>query len=379
MRGKIAAINMTYSIKYPRKVFIRGTFRSIVRMLFPLLTQTKITGLKNFPKRGPLILVGNHTGAMEVVLMGLYSPKPVEFMGAMEMPWNGWMGKMIDLYGLIPVHRGYTSNTSMKMGVDVLRQNGILGIFPEGGFWEPGKQKAQTGVAWLSQLTQAPVLPIGFGDTRGKMAEIFRLKRPVFEMNVGELIPPVKLGKSTHKKEELQQAADRIMDAVWALVPEEERRRKESQPENELFSFDISILDKDGRPVPIPSELQITDGSWISRFAHRPNLIDSIRDYIFIPVQVLKELDRKPSAEEIYQAAHSMLEYVERDNPQYFNYRYGYKDGETFHQSFRQLRELMCWAMENQYQVEAEARYEYTDPSTGERRVHHVPQEVDQW
>jgi len=35
--------------------------------------------------------------------------------------------------------------------------------------------------------------------------------------------------------------------------------------------------------------------------------------------------------------------------------------------------------MENQYQVEAEARYEYTEPSTGERRVHHVPQEVDQW
>ena len=228
-------------------------------------------------------------------------------------------------------------------------------------------------------MTQSSILPIGFGDTRGKMAEIFKLKRPSFEMNVGDVIPPVNLEKSTHKKEELQQAADRIMEAVWELVPEEERKRKESRPENEVFIFDVRIFDSHGQPVPIPAELAITDGSWISRFAHRPNLIDSIRDYVFIPVQVLKQLDRKPPAEEIHMAAHSMLEYVERDNPQYFNYRYGYEDGAVFHQSFRQLRDLMKWAMENKYQVEAEARYEYTDPQSRERCVLHVPREVEQW
>lgn len=370
---------MTYSIHYPRNVFVRGLFRGVVRSTLPLLSRTKITGLNKFPKQGPLIVVGNHTGAMEVVLMGTYSPKQIEFMGAVEMPWNGFIGKMIDLYKLIPVHRGYTSNSSLKMGVDVLKQGGMLGIFPEGGFWEPGKQKAQTGVAWLSHLTQAPILPIGFGDTRGKLAEIFQWKRPQFEMNVGEVMPPVRLDDSTHKKEALQKAADDIMDAIWALVPEEERKRKESQPENEIFTLDINFFDKQGQPVEIPAALKLSDGSWISRFAHRPNLIDSIRDYIFLPVQVLKELHRQPTAEEIYQAAHSMLEYVERDNPQYFNYRYGYKDGETFMQSFCQLRELMRWAMENQLQVKAEARYEYTDPSTGERRVLLIPEEVEQW
>jgi hypothetical protein len=300
-------------------------------------------------------------------------------MGAVEMPWNGWMGKVIDMYGLIPVYRGTTGSTTLKMGADVLRQEGLLGVFPEGGFWEPGRQKAQSGVAWLSYVTQAPVLPIGFGDTRGKMAEIFRLKRPVFEMNIGDVLPPVQLNKTLSKKDALQQAAETIMDAVWALVPEDERRRKESKPEDELFVFDVRILDRAGRPVAIPAELALTDGAWISRFAHRPNLIDSIRDYIFIPVQVLKELDRKPAAEEIYMAAHSMLEYVERENPQYFNFRYGYEGGEAFHNSFRQLRNLMQWAMENQYQVEAEARYEYTDPQSRERCVLHVPKEVDQW
>lgn len=377
--GKIAVINMTYTIKYPRKVFLRNTARILVSLLFPLLAKTKITGLEKFPKKGPLIVVGNHTGAMEVVLMGLYSPKMIEFMGAVEMPWHGWMGKVIDLYGLIPVHRGYTSNASMKMGIDVLRQNGVLGIFPEGGFWEPGKQKAQTGPAWFSYMTQSPILPIGFGDTRGKLSELMNLKRPSFEMNIGDVLPPIQLGQSTNKKDELQRAVDQIMNAVWDLVPEDERKRKESRPENEAFTLNIELFNSRGEPVLIPPKLQIKDGAWISRFAHRPNLIDSIRDYIFIPVQVLKELDKNPSAKDIYMAAHSMLEYVEKENPQYFNFRYGYQNGSEFHNSFCQLRDLMKWAMENDYQVQAEARYEYVDPHSGEQIVLNKPREVVQW
>ena len=370
---------MDYSIKYPRRVVIRGMIRYLIRGLLPFLSQTRISGLEKFPKKGPLIVVGNHTGAMETVLMGAYSPRALEFMGAMEIPWHGWMGTFIDLYGQIPVYRGYTSKKTLKMGIDLLRQGGLLGLFPEGGFWEPGKQKAQTGAAWLSYMAQSPVLPIGFGDTRGKMAEIFQLKRPSFEMNVGDVLPPVKLDRSMSKKDALQRAADGIMDAVWELVPEDERKRKESRPENESFSLDIKIFDGNRKPVPIPPELAISDGSWISRFAHRPNLIDTVRDYVFIPVQVFKELDRKPSAEEIYMGAHSMLEYVENENPQYFNYRYGYKEGEAFQHSFRQLRELMRWVMENDYQVEAELRYEYTDPTSGERHILRVPEEINQW
>jgi len=370
---------MSYSIKYPRRVIIRGIFRSLARVLFPLLTRTMIYNLKNFPTKGPLIVVGNHTGAMEVVLMGSYAPKPLEFMGAMEMPWNGWMGTVVEMYGLIPVYRGYTSSKTLRFALDVLEQGGMLGIFPEGGFWEPSNQKAQTGAAWLSYKSGAPILPIGFGDTRGKMVEALRFKHPEFEMNVGDLLPPVQLDGTLSKKQALQQAADGIMDAVWALVPDEEIMRKENHPEQENFSFTVEVFDRSGAKVNIPPDLSLEDGSWISRFAHRPNLIDTIRDYIFIPVQVLKELDKKPAAEEIYQAAHSMIEYVENDNPQYFNYRYGYQDGSAFHNSFVQLRRLMRWVMENDFLVEAQAYYEYIDSLTGEKHILLVPEEIEQW
>ena len=370
---------MEYSIKYPRKVVVRSSFRLMARALFPLLSQSRITGLEKFPRKGPLIVVGNHTGAMEVVMLCSYAPRAVEFMGAVEMPWNGWMGKVVGMYGLIPVFRGYLGRETLQMGLDVLRQDGMLGVFPEGGFWEPGHQKVQTGAAWLSYKANVPVLPIGFGDTRGKLAEVFQLKRPGLEMNVGDVLPPVTLDPTMSKKNALQKAANQLMDEVWKLVPEEEKQRKARKPEDEHFVLDVEVLDCCGHPVEIPAELALTDGSWISRFAHRPNLIDSIRDYIFIPVQPLKELHRYPTAEEIYKAADSMLNYVDTENPQYFNYRYGYEGGAAFYQSFVELRRLMQWVMEHDYNVAAEVRYEFTDPDNGERVVLRVPEEVAQW
>ena len=71
---------MPYSITPPLKSFICNAFRVLARSLFPLLTRTQIAGLYNFSKNGPLILVGNHTGAMDVLLMETYSPITLKFV-----------------------------------------------------------------------------------------------------------------------------------------------------------------------------------------------------------------------------------------------------------------------------------------------------------
>lgn len=370
---------MASSIKYPRRKFIRGLIRGVVRGLVNLLTRPEISALVNFPDSGPLIVVANHTGAMEVILMGIFSPKPMEFFAAMEMPWNDWMGKIIKLYGIIPVYRGYASPSTMKSGLEVLSQGAILGIFPEGGYWEPGNKQARNGAAWLSYQSGAPVLPIGFGDTRGLMADALHLKFPRLVMNVGEVMPPVAIDPSLPKKLSLARSADEIMGAVWDLVPEEERRRKEQQPKDEAFSLKLRILDRAANPVQLPDELALSEGAWISRFIHRPNLIDMIRDYVFPEIQVLKEFHKRPPVDSIRNAVSLLLAYVADENPQYFKYRYGVKDGAAFQESFQQLLELLDWVEENGYSLEAEAIYEFTDPVSGEQKRILVPDSVEHW
>lgn len=370
---------MVYSLKYPRRQVIRGVIRRVVRWLVKTLTRPEITGLEKFPEDGPLIVVANHTGAMEVILMGTFAPKPMEFFAAMEMPWNDWMGKIIKLYGIIPVYRGYANPSTMKSGLDVLSQGALLGIFPEGGFWEPGNKQARTGAAWLSYKSGAPVLPIGFGDTRGLMADALRLKLPRIVMNVGDVLPPVLVDGSLPKKVSLERSAEEIMAAVWDLVPEEEQQRKDRHPENEEFSLELQIRDQAGDPVEIPEELALADGGWISRFIHRPNLIDMIRDYVFPEIQVLKELDQGPTAESVQLAVGKMLAYVRSENPQYFNYRYGVEDGSAFQYSFEQFLMLLNWVVEKGYELDAAAIYEYTDPVSGEQNRIVVPEAVGHW
>jgi hypothetical protein len=56
-------------ITFPHKVIARGVVRTLGRLLLPVAFRIRVTGRENFPKRGPLLVVENHTAAMEAVLM----------------------------------------------------------------------------------------------------------------------------------------------------------------------------------------------------------------------------------------------------------------------------------------------------------------------
>jgi 1-acyl-sn-glycerol-3-phosphate acyltransferase len=178
------------TLPYPRRRVARFVLRGAARLLIALLTRLKVLGMENFPRSGPLILAGNHVGVMEAVLMAALSPRQVEFLGTGDIPFDPNYARIVEAYGLIPINRGNLDRDAIQKSVDVLRQGGVLGIFPEGGIWDPARMEAQLGVALISQRANAPVLPIGFGGMRGALVNALKLKRPRLEMRVGELIPP---------------------------------------------------------------------------------------------------------------------------------------------------------------------------------------------
>ena len=95
---------MVNNIRYPRRRIIRGVMRRAIGGLVPMLSKPIISGMEKFPKKGPVIVVGNHTGAMEVVLMAVNAPRQIEFMGASDLPWKGFVSLFIYPYGFIPVN-----------------------------------------------------------------------------------------------------------------------------------------------------------------------------------------------------------------------------------------------------------------------------------
>lgn len=64
--------NRNQALPYPRLCLRRYIARLLGRALLPILFRIQIFGKANFPAHGPLIVVGNHTAIMEVVLMVIF-------------------------------------------------------------------------------------------------------------------------------------------------------------------------------------------------------------------------------------------------------------------------------------------------------------------
>jgi 1-acyl-sn-glycerol-3-phosphate acyltransferase len=302
--------------------------------------------MDNYPREGRLIIVANHTGVMETVLMTCFAPRQIEFMGSVDLPHEPQMALFMNAYKFIPVYRGNVSISAMKAGVNVLNQEGVIGIYPEGGIWEPAIRQAQSGVAWMSFHGKAPVLPIGFAPTAGALGQALAFKKPRLVMNVGELIPPVKLKPGVPKKEQFRQASQKIMDAVWDLIPENDRSNHEDL-EYERFELIISGYDKHNKKITIPPQYSTPNGDLFSKLLYRTTLINNFQTNLKININALKNLNSNPSPSAIYQTTTEILGYLKDDNPYYFTYRYGQEEGARFQTSIEEVNRLAAWAAEN--------------------------------
>ena len=365
-------------IKYPRNRMVRGTMMVLGRLAIRLLTDTRIEGFENYPKKGRLIVVANHSGVMETVLMTSFAPRQIEYMGSVDIPHEPQMAVFMNAYKFIPVYRGNVSVSAMKAGLDVLLQDGVIGIFPEGGIWEPAIRRAQAGVAWMSYHGQAPVLPIGFKPTAGALSQALRLQRPELVMKIGEPIPPVTLKPGVPKKDQFQQAAQMIMDTVWELIPEEGRVPHE-QVEYEKFRFEVEVVDSSGVPVELPVEFSLNNGQALSKVLYRTTLINNFRQNLGLYIEPLKTLDQHPEPGEIIKSTGEILNYLETDNPYYFTYRYGQEEGTRMKKSLEEFRRLAQWAQAQGYSIHARPIRIYKLADVSNEVVETHPTELAKW
>jgi 1-acyl-sn-glycerol-3-phosphate acyltransferase len=333
------------SIRYPRKVVARTLLKWTARALFASLARVKVTGLENLPQQGPAILAGNHVAMIETILMLAYPPYQVEMVAVGDIPWDKRFAPMINAYGVIPIKRGSMDREGTAMMLDVLKQGGIIGMFPEGGIWETGNKGARTGVAWLSNKANAPVVPIGFGGIAGAIGGIVSFKRPMMTMNIGQAIPPIgadATGKS--RKDALEEGANLVMERIQALIPADERQQQ-NIVESERFDFQYSVQTASGETV--TPDVIINHKEALSKFFHRPVLLDVLARNLERPVQALQRLDNDPA--QVAAASQEVLNYLINENPQFLNYRFGYETGAAMQSGISELRELAQWATQKGY------------------------------
>lgn len=188
-------------------------FRTVLSGLFKLYYSPKIIGGENIPKDGSFLLVGNHIHIMDQCLPLLATKRPVSYMAKKEYFDNKKVAWFFKLAGCIPVNRQIHDTAAKEAALDVLKDGGAIGLFPEGTrnktkeFLLPFK----FGTVSMASKTDATIVPFGVtGEYK------FRSKDLVIRF--GE---PFKIGDMT-----LEEANEKLRNEVGKLMQKNLKEQK---------------------------------------------------------------------------------------------------------------------------------------------------------
>lgn len=191
------------------------------------LFRPKVSGLRNVPNTGPLIIASNHLSFSDSIFMPLVVPRKVTFLAKSEYftspGLKGFIKKLTFIaLGQVPVDRsgGRASEAALITGLRVLERGDCIGIYPEGTRSPDGRlYKGRTGIARMALESGAPVVPVAMHNT----AEIQPTGKVVPRVRQVEIIfgePMYFEGDSTNQQR-LREITDEIMQAIRKMSGQE--------------------------------------------------------------------------------------------------------------------------------------------------------------
>lgn len=147
-----------------------GRYRAgqlLMQAVLKLTCGCRIEGAENIPCQGAAILACNHQSLADPpFIAAAVSRRQVYFVAKKELKTMPVIGWIVRGCGCVWVDRRARDGKALQGAFEVLRQNRLLGIFPEGTRSKSGKLlPAHSGVATLALHTGVPVIPAAVFNT----------------------------------------------------------------------------------------------------------------------------------------------------------------------------------------------------------------------
>jgi 1-acyl-sn-glycerol-3-phosphate acyltransferase len=136
--------------------FVWKCLKAVARPLATALFDLKVYGRRNVPRRGGVLIVSNHQGNLDPVLLAVALDRPLNYIAKSELFDNQWSGRFLRLLNAFPVRQGAGDVGAMRETLHRLRQGHVLNIYPEGARTEDGEIAVlQKGVAAIVRRCDA--------------------------------------------------------------------------------------------------------------------------------------------------------------------------------------------------------------------------------
>lgn len=154
----------TVHVPHPRRAMLHG-LRPAFAAVMHRRWNVELRGVERVPASGPVVLAANHIGFLDGPLLAIVGPRPVHALTKREQ-FVGPLGTFLIASGQIPVTREVPDPYALRSALRVLRDGGVVGMFPESTRGDGEMREAAGGAAYLAMVTGAPVVPVSFLGTR---------------------------------------------------------------------------------------------------------------------------------------------------------------------------------------------------------------------
>ena len=192
--------------------FLYKLSKVILGFIFKLYYNPKIVGKELIPKEGPIVVAGNHVHLFDQCLTILSTKRCLHYMAKREYFDNKKVAWFFKGTGCISVDRSKKDPNAKQKALEVLKDNGAIGIFPEGTRNRTNEllQPFKFGAVSLAEKTNAYLVPFAITGE-------YKFRSKDLKVTFGK---PFKVGKMT-----LEEANDKLYNEVLKILKENKNIR----------------------------------------------------------------------------------------------------------------------------------------------------------
>ena len=190
----------------------------IVSPIYRLIFNVRVKGKENIPNKGGVLLCPNHVAAIDVITIGVASPRQITCIAKKELFSVPLLGGLIKALGAVKIDRGGADVGAIKAAVSAIEDGKTVVIFPQGHRC-PGVNIASTqirhGAGLIAYHAKCDIIPVCINVKKGKYG-LFRKTEIIF----GAPVKYSSLGFSEGGRDEYAAATGKVFNEVISLGSE---------------------------------------------------------------------------------------------------------------------------------------------------------------
>ncbi|HBZ09251.1 MAG TPA: 1-acyl-sn-glycerol-3-phosphate acyltransferase [Bacillus bacterium] len=180
----------------------------LATIIFRILGKVEVKNKDILPSEGGFILTCTHKGWLDVVILGICTPRPIHFMAKKELFNNKLTSHFLTKIKAFPVNRDSPSLSSIKMPIKLLKSGEVVGIFP-GGTRTTEDVSLKRGAVTLANLAKVPIVPAVY-EGPANLKELWKARKATIIFGEPFFV-------NTNSKDEIVEFTDHLSEEINKL------------------------------------------------------------------------------------------------------------------------------------------------------------------